>query len=118
MPQREKRSNFFLRAVLLLTVCFCYPAGAKVVRVTGSEFTHRCVTERQLRAQVEFLSDSLCDGRILIGIGSYDLARGYSAEYADGRHHCGTDSQQQIFFHIFLQSAAASSVCGLIYCYI
>ncbi len=63
MPQREKRSNFFLRAVLLLTVCFCYPAGAKVVRVTGSEFTHRCVTERQLRAQVEFLSDSLCDGR-------------------------------------------------------
>ena len=71
-----------------------------------------------LRGSVLCFFDSLCDGRILIGIGSYDLARGYSAEYADGRHHCGTDSQQQIFFHIFLQSAAASSVCGLIYCYI
>lgn len=63
MPSREKSRNFFSTIALCVAIVLAFPAQAKVIRVVGTEFTHKAVTERQLRAQVEFLCDSLCDGR-------------------------------------------------------
>lgn len=63
MPQRQKKSIFFALIATILSASFSLQAAAPAVQTTGSTFTHRFVTEEKLRAQVEFLCDSICGGR-------------------------------------------------------
>ena len=73
MPKRLKTvKKIFLAVVFALAASLS--ASGRVVKVVGSEITHSAVSEDELRRQVEFLSDSLCDGRAIGTKGSCEAA--------------------------------------------
>ena len=83
MPQRRKKNIFFSLVTAILTASFSLHAASPAVVTEGSTFTHRFVTEEKLRAQVEFLSDSICGGRATGTTGASEAASWVARHFRD-----------------------------------
>ncbi len=65
MPLRLKTEKKIHIAAILLAFCVSVAASGqgRVVYVTEAEIAAKAVTEQKLQSQLEFLTDSLCEGR-------------------------------------------------------
>ena len=112
MPQRPQRSNFFSIIAALAVMLLGLPCGAKVIKASGNEFTHKAVTEARLRSQVEFLSGPHCQGRAMGSEGAKKAAQWISQQFSER----GILPMGESYFHPFTaeNGSSGSNIIGYI----